>query len=185
MAKIRAELLCRLPFSQFRFLGQELSGNNGADLSVLDHLVDLFEADPFGVVRLAGLENHILQRNVGFYAVMIVEDIPLPVGTQELKFLRFCPDAGFFEQLPHNGLAAVFPRPGGTAGIFPGTGIALALSPAGQEQIAPAVIDPNADHKAVLTETPGRAPLMDPAGQLPPTVINIIKFHKSPSFPGR
>ena len=90
--------------------------------------MDLSEAGPHGIVRLTGQQDNVLPGHLAADAVVVIEDIPVPVRIQELKFLLRGPNARLLEQLPGNGLAAGLPRLDGSSGILPGTGETLSLS---------------------------------------------------------
>ena len=75
--------------------------------------------------------------------------------------------------------AGTWENSGGAAqagGILPGTRKALALGPAGQQDIALAIIDPDTDDQAIFARTPPCPPAVDPPGQVSVFVINVIKL---------
>ena len=156
---------------------EELLGDNGADLLSFDHLMDLFKAGPLDIIGLAGEQDDLRQRRFPFQTVVIIKGILIPDGAQEFELLLPCPDAGLFKQFPGDGLPAVLSCLGGTAGILPCAGETFPFGTAGQQDIAFAVIDPNADYKAVFSFTPGAAPAVNTAGKIALRVINIVKFH--------
>jgi len=153
-----------------------------ADPAGADHPVDLAEAGPLDTVGLSRLQHDILDMDCALQAVKVVKGILIPVRIQQLEFILPGLDAGLLEQLPGNGLTAGLPCLGSAAGIFPGAGKALSLCPAGQQDMAPSVVDPDAYHKAVLSGTPGGAPLMDFPGEVPVFIVDIIKLHGDSPF---
>ena len=131
--------------------------------------------------RLRSLQK-VRQGGFPLQAVMIVKGILIPDGAQEFKLRFLCPDAGLLKKLSDDGLTAGLPCLGGAAGVFPGACEALASGPAGQEDLAPSVVHPDTDHQSVFTGLPGGSPLMDPAGEIPVLIIDVIKFQGCSSF---
>ena len=156
---------------------QKLFRDNGTDLLSADQLMDLLKTCPADVVRLPGQQNDLGQWRFPLQAVMIVKGIFVPDGAQELKLIFLCPDAGLLKKLSGDGLTAGLPCLGCAAGIFPGTGKALALGSSGQQDLTLSVIDPNADHKAVLPRLPCAATAMHTARRVAFRIIYIIVFH--------
>ena len=153
-----------------------------ADPACTDHPEDLAKTCPLDSIGLPGQQYDVLDGNAALQAVEIVEGILIPVGIQQFEFLFGSPDAGLFKKLPGDGLTAGLPCLGRAAGIFPGTGKALSLCPAGQQNVSVSVIDPNAYHKTVLSRAPGGAPQMYFPGQIPVFVVDIIVFHPVSPF---
>ena len=176
-AKNRPSILCNLSLQQVRLLDAELAGDHRADLFAADHIMYFAEGYPLDGIRLALLQHDFLQGDLPAKAVIIVKSDLVPAGAQQLKFCGIGPDAGFFKQFPGDGLQAGFAGLGSAAGIFPGAGEGLFRCAAGQQDLALAVVDPNADHQTVFTLAPPVAPAVKPAGQTTLLVINVIKFH--------
>ena len=175
-SKIFRLFLCILPPEQLRLLAQELAADDPADLTGAHHLAHLVHACPLDAVGLARQQDDLGQRRLALQAVEVEMGVAVPVGADVLELLLPCPDAGLLEEFPGDGDPAGLARLGGAAGIFPGAGKALALRPAGQQDVAPAVIDPHADHQTVLPRTPPGPPAMEPPGQIAAFVVNIIPF---------
>jgi len=157
----------------------KLLSDNPANLACADHPVYLAEAGPHYIIRLSGQQHDVLQLYLLFQAVEVIKGVPVPLRSQKLKFPFLCPDPRFLKQLPDNGLPAGLPCLGGTSGIFPGSGKAFSLCPAGQQQMTPAIINSDTDHKAEFSGIPVGTPLMNPAGQLPVLIIDIVELHRA------
>jgi hypothetical protein len=80
-------------------------------------------------------------------------------------------------QFPNDGLDTAFARLGSAAGVFPSACKAFFGSAASHKQISFAVMDPNTNHKPIFSRIPGCASFMDTTGQIPLTIVNVIKLH--------
>ena len=94
--------------------------------------MDLPEACPLDTIRLTGQQHDILQRNLPFQAVMVVESIAVLIRIQQFEFFRLRLNSGFLEQFPRDSLTAGFSCLHSAAGIFPCSSKALPLRPSGQ-----------------------------------------------------
>ena len=140
--------------------------------------MDLAEACPHHIVGLTGEEDDILQGNFPAEAVVIVENIPVLVGYQQLKFFGVGMDTRFLVKLPGNRIAAGFPCLDSASGVFPGAGKALALGTAGKQNMPLAVVDPYADHQTVFPGIPPGATAVDFAGEL--AIFKTLKTQAKP-----
>ena len=98
------------------------------------------------------------------------------VGADVLELFLIGLDAGLLEELSGDGLTAGLARLSGAAGILPGARKALALGPAGQQDIALAVVDPDTDDQAIFARTPPCPPAVDPPGEVSVFVIDVIEL---------
>ena len=170
--------MCILTLKDQRFLAVELVADDLADLPALHHFPHLLHACPLDTIGLTRKKDDFGQRCGPLDAVKIIMGIPVTIGTDEFKFIFFRFDARFLKEFPNNGLPAGLASLRGTSRIFPGAGKALARCPAGQEQVALTVVNPDADHKAVLPRLPAGTAAMNSAGKIAVFVVNIIKFHR-------
>jgi hypothetical protein len=159
-------------------LAQKLLGNDAADLPGADHPMDLGKAGPLHIVGFPGEKDDVFYGNVPAQAVMVIKNVPVLIGYQQLKLLRLGMDAGLFKQLPGHGLQTGFACLDSAAGIFPGAGKTLALGAAGQQNMTTAIINPNTYYQTVFSGEPAGAALMDLAGKLTVFVVNVIPFHE-------
>ena len=121
-----------LPRFQKRFLAQKLSGDDAANLSAFNHMVDFFESSPANIVGFAGKQHNVGKGSGAAQTVVIVKGNAVLAGFQKFKFFGGCMNAGFFVPLPDAGFQTGFAGFSGTAGIFPGAGVGFAGGPAGQ-----------------------------------------------------
>ena len=168
--------MCRLTRQKILLLPTELTADDAADLTTAYHLPNLMHTGPLCIVCFAGQENDFLQRSLPLQAVEIKVGIAVTAGTQQFKLFFIGAEAGLFKQLPCDGLTAVFTCFGGTAGVFPCSREALSRRTAGQKQIALAVLDPDTDDQTVFSCFPAGSTAVNPTGQVPVFIVDIIKF---------
>ena len=124
------------------------------------------------------LQQHdVLDGSAVFQAVEVEEGILVPAGAEKLEVLFVGPDAGLLKELPGDGLTARLTGLDGAAGIFPCTGETLLGRTPGQQDLALAVVDPNADDEPIFSLLPPGTPAMEPTGHIPLSVVDVIEFH--------
>ena len=160
----------------------ELVGNHPADLSAAYHFVDLVKGCPLDSICLSRQQDNLFQWHTSLEAIVIIVSIAITYRIQQFKFLCVCPNAGLFIQFPDNTLQAGLTRLHSASGILPCACPGFFRCPPGQQNITVPVIDPNASHQPVLALFPWRTPLVDPSGQIPVLIVNIIEFHRKALF---